>query len=113
MKTKTVVSFLMIAFIIITMVGCVSTKATMENQACEGWTEKTGEKVDDVTSFLYSKGMSESHRMMAAMILSANGMETDLEKYDDVYLVKMETNTGEERVMVVADGKNVFPANVK
>jgi len=47
------------------------------------------------------KGMSESHRMMAIMILSGAGENTDLENYEDVHLVDVRTINGSNTATVV------------
>ncbi len=64
-------------------------------------------------------GMSESHRMMAIMILSGAGEDTDLDSYERVFLADVATNDGANTATVVVveekDGKQrtVIPQAVR
>jgi hypothetical protein len=110
MKKKVI--WILVCLVLVSLVsGCGNDKDIAE-QAKNGWIEKTGDDVRDVKAEKYGGGMNESHRMMAAMILSGNGMETDLDKYDSVYLVTIILQSGQEYAMVVADGVNIFPASM-
>ena len=108
---KKLIGFMVILLIVSLFAGCGNDKDVAE-QAKNEWIEKTGDEVKDVKAEKYGSGMNESHRMMAAMILSGNGMETDLDTYDSVYLVTMVLSDGQEYAMVVADGVNIFPASM-
>ncbi len=114
--TMRVVAALLLLILFMSAVsGCGEKGRALEagQNACYAWEEKTGEKIsrgkEESYEYTNGGGLSVSHKMMASMILSGNGMESDLDKYDSVVLVKLKTDTGEERVMVVADGENVFP----
>lgn len=64
-------------------------------------------------------GMSESHRMMAIMILSGAGENSDLDSYEDVYLVDVKTKDGSNAATVVVvedkDGlqRTIVPQAIK
>jgi len=66
---------------------------------------------------LVNDQMSESHRMMAIMILSGAGMDNNVENYDRVYLVDVATEDGNTGKVVVVekDGKRttVIPQALK
>jgi hypothetical protein len=101
--------FLVVALL---LAGCGG-DADIAEQATAGWTEMTGDEVVSAEAEKYGSGMSESHRMMAAFILKRNGMESDLDQYESVYLVTIVLADGQEYGMVVADGQNVYPENIQ
>lgn len=73
-----------------------------------GWQLNYGEEPDDVTFMEYKQNMSESHRMMATMILNNAGMNSDLDSYKEVFLCIVKIGDKEE-AMVIADGKSIYP----
>ncbi|PKN82037.1 MAG: hypothetical protein CVU47_04560 [Chloroflexi bacterium HGW-Chloroflexi-9] len=84
---------------------------TVGSQFKTAWQEETGEAVSTPPTILERSEMSESHQIMASMILLGRGMETDLSTYAVVYLVEFKDADGVERAAVYADGKVVLPAN--
>lgn len=85
------------------LAGCTSS----DHQA--GWNARgevgaiwgVGEQGVDSDLKRVDEGMSESHRMMALTILSGAGENTDLESYDNVYLVDVATKDGSNTATVV------------
>jgi len=53
--------------------------------------------------------MSESHQIMAQMILMSNGMSSDLDSYKDVELWDVTKADGTQVTAVRADGKTILP----
>jgi hypothetical protein len=104
--------FLVFLVVVLSFTGC-DDNGKIADAASAAWSEKTGDEVESASAQKYGSSMSESHQMMAIMILKANEMESDLDQYKEVYLVKIQVKNGEERIMIVADGKNVFPLNIE
>lgn len=107
MSGRLVVSALLVASLV--LVGCTSP----DHQA--GWNAReevgaiwgVGEQGVDSEQKRVDEGMSESHRMMAIMILSGAGESTDLDSYEDVFLVDVATNDGSNTAtVVVVEDKN-------
>jgi hypothetical protein len=89
--------------------GCTSSdhKAGWNARGEVGAIWGVGEQGVDSELKRVDKGMSESHRMMAVMILNGAGENTDLESYEDVYLVDVSTNNGSNTAtVVVIEDKN-------
>jgi hypothetical protein len=116
MKVKKMIMVGLVGMLLFTMTACFgpSYESVIVEDTAGGWEEKSGEAINqDETKYdRYDKRMSESHSMMVSMILLQNGMDTDLDSYESVYLVKMKTENGEERAMVVADKIKIYPENI-
>lgn len=80
-------------------------------QLKDAWKTETGEAIGGNPHSIPENEMSESHSVMASMILSGRGMSTDLGSYGEVYLVEFTDPAGVERAAVYVDGKVVLPAN--
>ncbi len=103
-------------------IGCFSNPSpekSAELRASAEMEELWGTSVGAVNSDakLVNDQMSESHRMMAIMILSGAGMDNNVENYDRVYLVDVATEDGNTGKVVVVekDGKRttVIPQALK
>jgi outer membrane lipoprotein-sorting protein len=103
---------LVVLVVMLSFTGC-NDNGKVADEAAAGWAEKTGDEVESASAEKYGNSMSENHQLMAIMILKGNDMESDLDQYDEVYLVKIQIKNGDERVMIVADGKNVYPKNIQ
>ena len=112
MKLKRVVIILICILTLTISIGCTpaNDEYTLKNDAREGWEQETNETITSANINKCGNDMSDSHTMMAAMILKQNGMDYD--NYESVFLVKLKNEDGEERVMVVADCINVYPSNI-
>lgn len=120
MKKRVVVGLLLV--LALALVGCeterdVSVRAEearefVGSKVKVAWKEATGEEVSGMPTLVARDGMSESHSVMASMILSGRDMNTDLSSYHEVYLVEFKDADGAEKAAVYADGKIVLPANV-
>lgn len=111
-KNKFTVMVLLIIAITI-LAGCEYTRgdewvANMEKEVKTGWEREYGDEPDSMKFLEYNKSMSESHRMMAAMILNNKGMNSDLDSYKEVYLCIVKIGDKEE-AMVIVDGKPIYP----
>jgi hypothetical protein len=103
------------------LVGCTSSdhKAEWKARGEVGNIWGVGEQGVKSDLKRVDSGMSESHRMMAIMILSEAGENTDLESYEDVYLVDVATDDGSNTAtVVVVEDKNgsqktIVPQTVK
>lgn len=85
------------------LVGCTTSKAEARWNASLEVSSIWGVETNDVTTDLkeVDDGMSESHRMMAIMILSGAGENSDLDSYSEVYLADVKTNNGSNTATVV------------
>ena len=94
------------------LAGCMKKEEIdyRNDAAKDAWTERYGEEPTRVSSMECDNDMSESHRIMASMILMGNGMSDDLDSYKHIYLYMVTMPDGEERAMVLADGKYVYPS---
>jgi hypothetical protein len=82
------------------------------SQLKDAWQAETGEAVSTDPRLVNRDGMSESHSVMASMILMGQGMDPDLSTYSsDVYLVEFKDAAGVERAAVYVNNKIVLPAN--
>ena len=120
-------TFIIILMAIITMslvlVGCTSSDYEASNKAANEvgkiWGVDHGEQnLDHDVKGGVGGSWTESHRMMAVMILSGAGMNTDFEAYDEVFLVDVATKDGSNtaRVVVVEkDGRRdtIIPQAIK
>ncbi len=120
-------TFIIILMAIITMslvlVGCTSSDHKASNEAANEvgaiWGVDYGEQnLDHDVKDGVGGSWTESHRMMAVMILSGAGMNTDFEAYDEVFLIEVATKDGSNtaRVVVVEkDGKQetIIPQAIK
>jgi len=87
------------------------TQDAIGGQLKDSWKAETGEAISGNPRSIPENEMSESHSIMASMILSGRGMSTDLGTYGEVYLVEFKDPDGVERAAVYADGKIVLPEN--
>lgn len=79
-------------------------------QVATEWEKATGEKVDTQKMHLTTGKLSESHSVMASMILMGSGMESDLSKYkEEVSIVDFVDASGTERAAVIVGSKVVLP----
>jgi hypothetical protein len=111
MNRKIIILIMLVITIAFILMGCRSSN-NIKTIASEGWTAKTDQEVVNVGLEKYTNSMNDSHYMMAAMILSGQGFDSNLDNYKEVYLVTIETADGESSKMVVADGVCVYPANI-
>ncbi|MDP2327295.1 MAG: hypothetical protein Q8M79_04330 [Dehalococcoidia bacterium] len=74
------------------------------------WEAKTGEAVSSIPNVIERDSLSESHQIMASMILLGQGMDPDLSTYGEVYLVEFKDADGVQRAAVYTNGKIVLPA---
>lgn len=112
---------LALALIVLSAAGCISESSVREQDAKEDYFAATGESesqaITTERSFKVDDSMSESHRMLALMILNGAGMSTDEKDYDAVYLVKMkwaDSDREVDMVVIERDGKTetVLPQNL-
>lgn len=79
-------------------------------QVAEEWEKATGEKVDSNRMVLATGKLSESHSVMASMILMGNSMSSDLSSYkQEISILEFRDATGVERAAVVVGSKVVLP----
>jgi hypothetical protein len=124
-KLKKIFVFFLVAMITMTLVsvGCSSSDHEASNRAANEvgaiWGVDHGEQnLDHDVKGGVGGSWTESHRMMAVMILSGAGMNTDFEAYDEVFLVDVATKDGSNtaRVVVVEkDGikETIIPQAIK
>ncbi len=74
------------------------------------WQAATGETLSSTATTIERSRLSESHAIMASMILMGRGMESDLSTYKDLYLVEFTDAGGVERAAVYANGEVILPA---
>ncbi len=117
---KAIYLLLVILLIPMMIVGCYS-KMDYQDEAMDSVTGYLG--VDESALTMSTKSvsqtdMSDSHSIMAAMILKNAGQDSDLESYEKVYLTDVTLNsTGKSAkvVIIVKDGvtSTVIPANLE
>lgn len=79
-------------------------------QVAAEWEKATGEKLDSERMTLATGKLSESHAVMASMILMGNGMESDLSKYkEEISIVDFTDASGTKRAAVIVGNKVVLP----
>lgn len=110
---KIVTAVISLLLVIVLLSGCEWARGDkwlqdMTEGVKTGWQLNYGEEPDDVEFKEYKQNMSESHRMMAAMILNNAGMDSDLDSYEEVFLCIVKIGDKEE-AMVIADGKSIYP----
>lgn len=106
-KTSAVLSIMLMLLL---LTSCFSNVHDPGSDAvAKGWEEKFGTGPELINAVEYNDKMSESHRIMAAMILSRNGMDSDLDSYKHVCLYMVTTVEGEEKAVVVADDTYIYP----
>lgn len=116
------VPIVLLLVVVLAVMGCSETREINEKAADdaevaeirlkEAWQQETGEAISGNTTLVAPQGMSESHQVMASMILMGQGMDADLSTYPNgVYLVEFKDAAGVERAAVFVDGKIVLPAN--
>gem|GEM_PF-4500543 len=112
MRSRAILLLLVVVLTVPILGGCGASNDdyVVRNQARDDVESKTGKKVDGISLDKCGDGMSESHRMLASMILSGNSMDPDLGKYEDLYLAKITLDSGEEMSVLVHDGRTIFPA---
>lgn len=119
MVVRSVILSLAIASLM--LVGCTSSdhKAGWNAREEVGAIWGVGEQGVDSDLKRVDDSMSESHRMMAIMILTGAGENSDLDSYEDVYLVDVKTNDGSNTATVVVvenkDGsqKTIVPQAIR
>ncbi len=101
MVVRSVILALAIASLV--LLGCTSAdhKAGWNAREEVGAIWGVGEQGVDSDLKRVDEDMSESHRMMAIMILSNAGENSDLDSYEDVFLVDVKTNDGSNTATVV------------
>jgi hypothetical protein len=101
MVVRSVILALAIASLV--LVGCTSAdhKAGWNAREEVGAIWGVGEQGVDSDLKRVDEDMSESHRMMAIMILSNAGENSDLDSYEDVFLVDVKTTDGSNTATVV------------
>ena len=101
MSGKAILAALLI--VSIALVGCTSSdhKAGWSAREEVGGIWGVGEQGVKSDLKEVDEGMSESHRMMAIMILSGAGEDSDLDSYERVYLVDVTTDDGANTATVV------------
>lgn len=106
--------------LVIASMGCSTEQYTEEKRSqsqdilapkvAAEWEKATGDKVDTQRMHLTTGKLSESHSIMASMILMGNGMESDLSKYkEEISIVDFVDASGTERAAVVVGNKVVLP----
>lgn len=83
--------------------------AKVASDVSEEWKAATGEDISTDTMNYATGDLSESHAVMAAMILQRNGMDSNLDSYESVGVMEFVDAGGVERAAVVIDGKVVLP----
>lgn len=83
----------------------------IDTQLKTSWQAATGETLSSTTTTIERSRLSESHAIMASMILMGRGMESDLSTYKDLYLVEFTDAGGVERAAVYANGEVILPAS--
>lgn len=79
-------------------------------QVATEWENATGERVDPERMQLATGKLSESHAVMASMILMGNGMNSDLSSYkEEVSIMEFRDAQGIERAAVVVGNEIVLP----
>lgn len=86
-------------------------EARVAGEVSEEWNAATGEEIDTDTMHYTTGELSESHAIMAAMILQGQGMDPNLDSYGEVGIMEFTDADGVERAAVVIDGKVVLPNN--
>lgn len=112
---------LALAIASLVLAGCTSAdhKAGWNAREEVGAIWGVGEQGVDSDLKRVDEDTSESHRMMAIMILSGAGESSDLESYEDVFLVDVKTNDGSNTATVVVvedkDGlqRTIVPQAIK
>lgn len=120
-RFRLVLVLLIASLAVVSVAGCQQAKDDWERSedadreqyrtdVFKAWSDATGESATEVKDIPRDQ-LSESHSIMASMILMGNGMESDLSTYKTVYLVEFKDASGTQRAAVVADGKVVLPAD--
>ena len=106
--TRSAATFLMLLALLLptlVLVGCDDSNDpyVIRTESREWYESKTGEKVKSQQTLKVDDGMSESHRMMANMIMIRNGLDPDTTT-GEIYLTKITTEGGQEAAMVSVNG---------
>lgn len=110
----------LLAFAILALAGCSQvqyeeerheqSRETLGKMVADEWEKATGEQIrQEGMDWVAGDKMSESHSVMASMILMGNGMDSDLSKYKDLSLVSFVDASGTERAAVVVDNRVILP----
>lgn len=114
MKKKLVV-WLVVMLLTGFLVGCSYTSERQKDDEAGismEWEEQFNETPSSVEQISRkASSLSESHKIMASMILKSNQKNDDLSSYDSFRMYKVITNDNQERMVVVVDGETVFPNN--
>jgi hypothetical protein len=94
--------------VIVLLAGCGIDTAKRDAWVARQYEDKYGGSAEVERRIEYNKKMSESHRMMAAMILKNAGMDPDLDSYKEVYLYVVKSG-GEEHAVVFVNGELIIP----
>ncbi|NLY82280.1 MAG: hypothetical protein GX078_05845 [Clostridiales bacterium] len=105
---KKVFTVLLVFLLLFTVSGCGGEKAIVED-ATTAYTDEYGGEITDSRVDKYSGSMSENHTMMIRMILNGKDMDYELDNYNDVYLIFLTDENGEEHAVVSADGGILIP----
>ena len=119
-RVRLAIVLLLASVAVLSIVGCQQAKDDWERsedadregyrtEVHTAWKNATGESATEVKDIPRDQ-LSESHSVMASMILMGNGMESDLSTYRTLYLVEFKDAGGTARAAVVADGKVILPA---
>jgi hypothetical protein len=119
-RLRLVIARFALMVLVLASTGCSIEQYTEEKQAqsqdiiapkvAAEWEKATGEKVDSQKMHLTTGKLSESHSVMASMILMGNGMESDLSQYkEEVSIVDFVDASGTERAAVIVGSKVVLP----
>jgi hypothetical protein len=92
------------------LLACMSGTDQEVSQAFNTAMEERGSESSGIKKEIdvLSEQDNSAHQITAAFILQQNGMDSDLESYDDVRLVSYVDSSGEERFSVVVDQKDVY-----
>ena len=121
MKKAFAVIIVALALVMVSSVGCTSQDFIAKDKASREVAGIWGVESQDLRSDVkdgVGGSWSESHRMMATMILIGAGMDSDFKAYDEVFLIDIQTSDGSNsaRVVVVEiDGQQevIVPQAIK
>ncbi len=120
MKRTLTMVLITLAVLSVLFTGCSNEKYEAEKRAVDDINDIWGYEEQAVRADTQQihDSTSESHRMMAIMILNGAGRDTNLESYDAVYLVDLKTEDDKYEgrvVVVVKDDKKetIIPQTIK
>ena len=104
-----VVLFIGSMFIFQTGCSLSDIKSEIKSKVEEAWEQKYTKAPESIEIMKYTDSMSESHQMMAAMILRNHEMSSDLSSYKLLYLIIVTGVDGDEKAIVYVEGEFIFP----